>query len=135
MSDKHLQGGCQCGNVRYRIAGEPAGLVVCHCNDCKKQSSSAFGMSLFVLTRNFAFITGQPKSFTVTADSGRLKTCTFCPDCGSRLTHQTRPQALSVKAGTLDDATGLTPSAHYWTKRKLPWVIVPSGVKCVEDDG
>jgi hypothetical protein len=27
------------------------------------------------------------------------------------------------------------PSTHYWTKRKQPWVIVPHGAKCVEDDG
>ncbi|MGH6870525.1 MAG: GFA family protein [Rhizomicrobium sp.] len=129
------EGGCQCGRIRYRITGKPLDLVVCHCRDCQKQSSSAFGMSLFVAAKNFTITGGEPRSFTVVCDSGRIKTCTFCPDCGSRLTHQTNPAGLSVKAGTLDDPGGLVPSAHYWTKRKLPWVVIPAGVKCIEDDG
>ena len=40
------EGGCQCGEVRYRLIGEPIFLAVCHCTDCKHQSGSAFGMSL-----------------------------------------------------------------------------------------
>ena len=128
-------GGCQCGRIRYRIDGEPLDFVVCHCTDCRRQSSSAFGMSLFVPTGAFVLTSGILKSFAVTCDSGRIKTCTFCGDCGSRITHQTRPEALSVKAGTLDDPSDLVPSAHYWTKRKLPWVVIPDGVRCIEDDG
>jgi len=41
-------GGCQCGEVRYESAGEPRALYVCHCRECRKQSASAFGMSLEV---------------------------------------------------------------------------------------
>ena len=32
------EGGCQCGEIRYRLTGEPVWLAVCHCNDCKMQS-------------------------------------------------------------------------------------------------
>jgi hypothetical protein len=28
------EGGCQCGEIRYRLTGEPVWLAVCHCNDC-----------------------------------------------------------------------------------------------------
>jgi hypothetical protein len=42
---------------------------------------------------------------------------------------------MSLKAGTLDDTSGLTPDAHYWTKRKQPWVHIPAGVRCFTDDG
>jgi hypothetical protein len=128
-------GGCQCGRVRYRIEGDPIGLAVCHCTECQRQSGSAFGMSLAVRSAAFRITAGEPRSFTVTADSGRAKTCSFCPDCGTRITHQTHPAALSVKAGTLDDTSWLVPDAHYWTKRKQPWVVIPEGSRCVEDDG
>jgi len=40
------EGGCQCGEIRYCLTGEPVWLAVCHCNDCKSQSGGVFGMSL-----------------------------------------------------------------------------------------
>jgi hypothetical protein len=128
-------GGCQCGSIRYRVVGAPLDLVVCHCSECQRQSGSAFGMSLAIRADSFHLLSGKLKSFTVTCDSGRIKTCSFCESCGSRIHHQTRKDTLSVKAGTLDDTSSLKPSAHYWTKRKQPWVIIAQGTKCIEDDG
>jgi hypothetical protein len=133
--DAYRDGGCQCGAVRYRIAGKPLDLAVCHCTGCQRQSGSAFGMSLAVAAPVFRLTSGALKSFTVKCDSGRIKTCSFCGDCGTRIHHQTNPATLSVKAGTLDDTSHLSPAAHYWTKRKQPWVPIPPGVKCIEDDG
>ncbi len=42
---------------------------------------------------------------------------------------------MSIKAGTLDDTSTLSPDAHYWTQRKQPWVQIPEGVRCFTDDG
>lgn len=134
MSERR-DGGCQCGKVRYRIEGKPRGLAVCHCTECQRQSGSAFAMSLAVRADAFRLLSGRPNSFQVKCDSGRIKTCTFCPDCGTRLTHQTSDVALSVKAGTLDDTSGLRPDAHYWTKRRQPWVVIPDDVAQFVDDG
>lgn len=134
MSDT-IEGGCQCGAVRYRIEGKPLDLVVCHCTECQRQSGSAFGMSLAIPAASFRLTKGVLKSFAVRCDSGRTKTCMFCPDCGTRIYHQTNPLGMSVKAGTLDDTANLAPTAHYWTKRKQPWVVIPADVRCVEDDG
>lgn len=36
-------GGCQCKRIRYEIRAEPLTLYVCHCQECQKQSFSAFG--------------------------------------------------------------------------------------------
>ena len=128
-------GGCQCGRVRYRFDGEPLGLAVCHCTECQKQSGSAFGMSLAVASASFRLIAGELKTFTVLCDSGRTKHCSFCADCGTRIHHRTDDAFLSIKAGTLDDTSWLSPDAHYWTKRKQPWVQIADGVSCFSDDG
>jgi hypothetical protein len=130
-----LEGGCQCGRIRYRIEGEPLGLAVCHCRECQRQSGSAFGMSLAVKRDAFRLLSGELASFTTVADSGRSKRCTFCPDCGSRIFHQTLEAAISVKAGTLDDTSWLEPTAHYWTQRKQAWFEIPAGVPRIRDDG
>ena len=38
------EGGCQCGAIRYQLLRAPVALYACHCRDCQKQSSSAFGL-------------------------------------------------------------------------------------------
>jgi hypothetical protein len=129
-----LTGGCQCGEVRYRLEGEPIELTVCHCRECQRQSGSAFGMSLLIPAEGFELLSGSLKFFEVVCDSGRKKSCAFCPDCGTRIYHRT-DAGISIKAGTLDDTSRLRPTAHYWTKRTQPWVVIPDEVCRFADDG
>jgi hypothetical protein len=133
MADNAM-GGCQCGEVRYRFEGEPIELTVCHCRDCQRQSGSAFGMSLFVPADAFKLLSGTLKYFEVVCDSGRKKSCAFCPSCGTRIYHRTGAD-ISIKAGTLDNTSSLRPTAHYWTGRKQPWVTRPGGTRSFPDDG
>jgi hypothetical protein len=127
-------GGCQCGQVRYELCKEPRWLAACHCKECQRQTGSAFGMSLAVADGAFQLRSGMLKTFEVRCDSGRIKTCAFCPECGTRIYHQTG-NGMSIKAGTLDDTSGLKPDSHYWTMRKQSWVVVPEGVPQFTDDG
>jgi hypothetical protein len=129
-----LIGGCQCGKVRYRFEGEPIELTVCHCRECQRQSGSAFGMSLSIPAEAFELLSGNLKFFEVVCDSGRNKSCAFCPNCGTRIYHRT-DAGISIKAGTLDDTSRLRPTAHYWTKRRQPWVVIPDEVRRFPDDG
>ena len=117
------EGGCQCGAVRYRIVGEPLTLYVCHCTECQKQASSAFGMSLWVRRDEFE-LEGEPKLWERGADSGRRVLCAFCPECGSRLFHAASrdSKTVSVKAGSLDDTSWLEPVGHIWTRSRQSWV-------------
>src|SRR5260370_2404122 len=60
----NLTGGCQCGAVRYEIAGAPVATYVCHCRECRKQSASAFGISVIVRAGDFNLKQGTVKSWT-----------------------------------------------------------------------
>ncbi|HZS83251.1 MAG TPA: GFA family protein [Stellaceae bacterium] len=128
------RGGCQCGHIRYELTEAPLGVSVCHCRACQKQSGSAFGMSLHLPATAFRLASGSLKTFEVVCDSGRIKTCAFCPECGTRIFHRTE-RGLSVKAGTLDDPSGIVPDGHYWTRSKQAWVRIPEGVRQFPDDG
>lgn len=123
-------GGCQCGRVRYRVSAEPDTVYICHCGECQKQSGSAFGMSMTVAADAVQVTAGTPSAFQRAAASGSEVTCTFCPDCGTRLFHATtgRPGKINVKPGTLDDRQALDPVAHVWTEAAQPWVRVPDGM-------
>ena len=72
------EGGCQCGEVRYFVTGEPVWLTVFHCNERKRQSGGAFGMSLRMHSADVQLISGEPKRWTRPADSGGLVICYFC---------------------------------------------------------
>ena len=37
-----------------------------------------------------------------------------------------------VRGCTLDDTSWLMPTAHYWTRNKQPWVILPEGAEIYE---
>ena len=144
MSDAHpvepgkRHGGCQCGRIRYAAPRQPIVLYVCHCTECRKQSSSAFGLSFTIPRQEFQLLQGQPLFWSRHTASGHTLECAFCPNCGARLWHQSTgyPDTLNVKAGSLDDPVDLSAAVHLWVSSKLPGVVVPdSAVSFPEEPG
>nr|WP_211176216.1 GFA family protein [Brasilonema sp. UFV-L1] len=101
-------------------------FYLCHCKECQKQSSSAFGMSLTVPRDAVVIIQGQTKAWTRKAESGREVSCLFCGECGTRLFHERayHRETINVKAGTLDDTSWLRPVGNLWTSSAQPWVMI-----------
>lgn len=122
-----FEGSCQCGAVKYRATGTAATLFACHCTDCQRQSSSAFGMALWVRDADLQLLSGELKEWVRTTPMGRKSVCKFCPVCGTRLFHLGNSQFLSIKPGTLDNAKELWPVGHLWTQSKQRWVQLPEG--------
>ena len=131
-----LTGGCQCGAVRYEIAGPPMELYVCHCTECRKQSASAFGMSLMVRAEDFRVTRGEVKRWTRPTDSGNRLNCHFCGACGTRLWHQgdTNTTSVTVKPGSLDRPVDFSGAVHIWTKRKLTGYEIPADARRFEGE-
>lgn len=119
-------GGCQCGQIRYEIRAEPLTLYACHCKECQKQSSSAFGMSMPVPHDAVVILQGQPKRWRRVSDSGREISCLFCDECGTRLFHSParNPKITNVKPGTLDDTSWLKPVGNLWTRSSQKWIVL-----------
>ncbi|MCB1516964.1 MAG: GFA family protein [Hyphomicrobiaceae bacterium] len=116
------KGGCQCGTVRYELTGLPIVFYLCHCSECQKQSSSAFGESLRVRAKDLK-IEGDLAERERISPSGKSVVGQFCPKCGTRLFHRRAGYAenLNIKAGTLDDTSWLRPAGHIWTLSKQTW--------------
>jgi hypothetical protein len=113
--------------MKFAITAEPLTVYACHCNACKKQSGSAFGMAIVAAADSVEMLAGTPKVYVKTAQSGRSAECDFCPECGNRLFHRLGPDApiVLVKTGVLDDAKGLAPVVHLWTEEMDGWVSIP----------
>ena len=127
-----LTGGCSCGAIRYEIASFPLLLYSCNCTDCQTASGSAFGLSMPVATKDFRILQGGPKGWCRASPTGVDVTSWFCSDCGGRLygERKTRPEAVNVRAGTLDDTTWLVPIAHMFVRSAQPWVQPAANAEC-----
>ena len=126
-----LTGGCLCGALRYEIGEAPLITYTCHCTDCQRLTSSAFSMAVTVRDTAFRLTAGQPRLVQKIADSGRIVTRWLCPDCAGWVASSPQPAESTgemirrVRAGTLDDRSWLRPTAHFWTRSKQPWVVLP----------
>ena len=127
-----IEGGCNCGAVRYAIDGEPLAVAACHCTRCRRQSGSAFSVNLVVMASTMTVtVTGDLAVFEDTeTSSGASVMRQFCRVCGSpiRSLLAANPAITAVKAGTVDEPDGFAPTLHVWTQSKLAWVEVPAGM-------
>lgn len=117
------QGGCLCGAVRYEITGDIAVTAVCHCTHCQKQSGGIFSVNLVVPEAGYTQ-TGETKLFQDKGDSGHPVYRHFCGACGSpiRSTIAGMPGVVMIKAGTLDDMSGITPGIEVYTDHAVEWI-------------
>jgi len=137
MVSDAVKGGCQCGAVRYVVSAKPREVYICHCRECRKQSASAFGISVIVPAEAFALCRGDVAIWSRPADSGRVVECVFCVACGTRIRHAEPGGAtVSIKGGSLDDPPDLSAAVHIWTSRRLAGVVIPNGaVAFAEEPG
>lgn len=119
MSENELNGGCLCGDVRYRIDGEPIRVGVCHCETCRRTSGAAFLFYAIYPREQVAFLSGETKHFQAPSILRH-----FCPECGAGvfLEKEVGAPAIVIYAGSLDDPGGLAPEYELWTDRRAPWL-------------
>jgi hypothetical protein len=127
MSDAEvLEGGCLCGKIRYRAAGQPYDITHCHCTLCRRASGAAFVTWFSVPARGFSFVRGAPARYASTPAALR----TFCAACGTPLTFQlhSAPDEIDVTLCSLDDPNRLTPEDHTFVRNRLHWVALADGL-------
>lgn len=121
-----VEGGCQCGAVRYRITAPPLAVYNCHCTDCRRFSGATHSMSMPTKKAAFEHLKGEVTPYNKPADSGRTVPMMSCAICGTKVWNepQATPDILVIKAGTLDDMSWAQPVGNIWTDSKVPWVEV-----------
>ena len=121
-----VEGGCQCSAVRYRLKGAPLGVYACHCKDCQRFSGTTHTLSMVVGVGDVELVRGALTGFDKAADSGRTVRMLGCGACGTKIWNEplSSPQFVSMKPGTLDDASWARPVGNIWTDRALPWAEI-----------
>lgn len=125
-----IEGGCLCGSVRYSSDADPAAIINCYCENCRKNSGSTNSFNL-AMPAGSVQVTGDTVSTYVDSSgaSGKPFNRQFCSRCGSHfLASGPAYEGLEfIKAGTLDDANWAEPKLHIWCEQKLNWLTLPEG--------
>jgi hypothetical protein len=117
-------GSCLCGQIRYRVTGQPVVSRLCWCHDC--QHIAGNGTANAVFPTEAIEIKGEPAEYTSVADSGNQVRRRFCAACGSHLfaDNTGRLGLTVVRLGTLDDPSSITPEANIWTSSAPSWACL-----------
>lgn len=133
-----VDGNCLCGAITYGATIDPARCAICHCSDCQTHSGSAFGLVVHIEDGSFTLLTGTLKVFTKTAESGRRRELSFCPECGTRIHARTPddPEAFfGLRVGTIRQRHQLRPRQQVWCRSSAPWVFEVSNIPRKDDQG
>ena len=125
----HLEGGCACGALRYRLTSAPMFVHCCHCRDCQRQTGSAFVLNALIETDRILVLHGEVSRSAMPTDSGRPHGVDRCVVCGTAVWSEYGGVAALrfVRVGTLDDPDALPPDVHIYTRSKLSCVALPAG--------
>ncbi len=125
-----ITGGCLCGEIRYETTREPSLQILCYCTDCQTVSGAAGYAVYGVPIESIVVTKGNPSRFDVRADSGRINSRRFCPNCGTRLWAQLDELGLaSVNGLTLDERNHFKPTANHCTDSAPNWCEIDQSLE------
>ena len=129
-TSKSIEGSCLCGRIRFSTTRDPLTELLCYCTDCQTISGATSYTAYIVPLSSVSLIQGEPRSFDVVADSGRINSRRFCPDCGSRLWAQIEDLGVaSVNALALEDRTHFQPVANHCSESAPSWCRVDESLQ------
>ena len=119
----HVEGGCHCGHITYEAEVDPDTVGICHCTDCQHLTGTAYRVTVRSHKGAFKLLTGQPKIYVKTAESGNKRAHGFCPECGTPIyaTAITDPQTYGLRVGAIRQRAQLPPRKQAWCRSALPW--------------
>lgn len=131
----NVEGGCHCGQIKFRSEILPEEVEICHCTDCQTLSGSAFHTVVPAKEGSFEITVGELKQYTKISDGGAKRVQSFCPECGSPICSSPPKGVLGVlriRVGVLTQRAQLTPKMQYWFRSAQPWTQDILGMKTIE---
>ncbi|KAF8952805.1 Mss4-like protein [Flammula alnicola] len=124
-------GSCLCKSVKYQVYGDPITFRICHCQNCRRASGSAFMSNVFFTGKQVRVVEGEDK-LKVFPDpetaSGAPLDRYFCSECGSNVfLRPTNKRALEldykiISHGTLNEEVDWVPQVEVWPELRRPYV-------------
>jgi hypothetical protein len=120
-----IDGRCHCGAISYAAEVDPDMASMCHCTDCQRFSGAPFRASAPARVEDFRLVSGAPKIYVKTADSGRRRAQAFCGECGTPIyaSAAENPTVLNLRLGAVTQRAEITPRRQIWCSSALPWAL------------
>ncbi len=119
----NITGQCHCGQISFTALIDHNKIIACHCTDCQAFSGAPFRAVAPTAVENVK-ITGTPKFYIKTADSGNPRAQAFCGNCGTQLyaTEPDTPKVIGFRLGCVNERAQLKPTIQIFGNSAMPWL-------------
>jgi hypothetical protein len=127
MAEKDTKRGCcLCGAVTYQYSGPENWRGHCHCESCRRNTSSPFTTFMGVPIAAFEFTGNKPKIYVSSPGVRRM----FCGICGTPMAYEADryPSEIHLYAASLEKAETFMPEFHSHSDEMLPWIHLDDGL-------
>ena len=116
-------GHCLCGAVRYTCDAQPLWQSLCHCESCRRATSSPFTGFLGMANGHWHWTGQTPATYASSPGVWR----DFCGHCGSQMTCRSIRFSGETHfyAASLDDPIAFTPQDEVFASEAMPWAHRP----------
>ncbi len=131
-----LEGGCTCGNIRFRMTGKPMFVHCCHCRWCQRETGASFALNAMIEADRVTLVKGIPETVDTPSNSGKGQKISRCPNCKIAIwsNYAGAGDAIHfVRVGTLDHPDSLAPDIQIFTASKQPWVVLSPHIPAVDE--
>ena len=120
------KGRCLCGRVSYEYRGVENWRGHCHCESCRRNTSSPFTTWFGVSKSAYRFTGEEPKVYRSSPSVRRL----FCGHCGTPMAFESErwPDEIHFYAASLENPNDFAPQFHVNCAEKLPWIALNDGL-------
>jgi hypothetical protein len=128
MNDKiNMEGGCLCGDIRYRIKGTPFDADHCHCRICQKMTGAVMASWMDFKVEQLTWVSGNPAEY----ESSKHVRRGFCSKCGTSLSFRDirHPDYFTLTIASLDNPNQVKPNYHIHTDSQVEWLTIVDDCK------
>ncbi|TFE97938.1 hypothetical protein B5M44_11675 [Shinella sumterensis] len=116
----NLTGHCLCRSLAFEVTGDILRTGHCHCESCRRATSSPVTTFFCVTTADVAFRGDTLRHYASSPGVRRG----FCNGCGSPMSFETegRPGEIDLYVAALEDATGVEITQHWYWNERVSWL-------------
>lgn len=120
------EGHCLCRAVRFEASGEPKWVAHCHCESCRRATSSPMTTYVGFPSALVRWTAEPPTIFRSSPGVERG----FCRRCGSPMSFagDRWPGEIHLFASSFEDPSVLKPQVHVHVSEQLGWLHMADGL-------
>lgn len=117
-----LTGRCMCGSVRFTVRGEVLASGHCHCESCRRITSSPL-TTFFTARRGEVEIAGATLRHYASSPGVSRG---FCDRCGSPMSYESerRPDEIDLYVASLTPGLAVNIREHWHWAERVDWLHV-----------